>query len=69
MSAIRGSRVGLDITNMVDPSVAFRMTELLNTTFDLLEDQISYVHAKDFAWNTMLPGHQLGDERHRQHGL
>ena len=47
---------GLDITNMVDPSTAFRMTELINTTFDLLEDQISYVHAKDFAWNTMLPG-------------
>ncbi len=47
---------GLDITNMVDPSVAFRMTEMINTTFDLLEDQISYVHAKDFAWNTMLPG-------------
>jgi sugar phosphate isomerase/epimerase len=48
--------VGLDITNMVFPNVAFRMTELLNTTFDLLEDQISYVHAKDFAWNSMLPG-------------
>ena len=47
---------GLDITNMVDTSVAFRMTEMINTTFDLLEDQISYVHAKDFAWNTMLPG-------------
>jgi sugar phosphate isomerase/epimerase len=48
--------VGLDITNMVYPGVAFRMTELLNTTFDLLEDQISYLHAKDFAWNSMLPG-------------
>lgn len=48
--------VGLDITNMVYPGVAFRMTELLNTTFDLLEDQISYVHAKDFEWNEMLPG-------------
>lgn len=48
--------VGLDITNMVHPGVAFRMTELINTTFDLLEDQIRYVHAKDFAWNTMLPG-------------
>lgn len=48
--------VGLDITNMVHPGVAFRMTELIETTFDLLEDQISYVHAKDFAWNAMLPG-------------
>ena len=48
--------VGLDITNMVHPGVAFRMTELINATFDLLEDQIRYVHAKDFVWNTMLPG-------------
>ena len=48
--------VGLDITNMVFPNVAFRMTEMIETTFDLLEDQIVYVHAKDFAWNDMLPG-------------
>src|SRR5690242_11612311 len=48
--------VGLDITNMVFPNNAFRMTEMLNTTFDLLEDQISYLHAKDFQWNSMLPG-------------
>ncbi|MEO8679130.1 MAG: sugar phosphate isomerase/epimerase family protein [Vicinamibacterales bacterium] len=48
--------VGLDITNMVHPGVAFRMTEMINTTFDLLGDQIRYVHAKDFVWNTMLPG-------------
>lgn len=48
--------VGLDITNMVFPNVAFRMTEYLNATFDLLEDQIAYVHAKDFVWNEMLPG-------------
>jgi len=48
--------VGLDITNMVHPGVAFRMTEMINTTFDLLQDQIRYVHAKDFVWNTMLPG-------------
>jgi len=48
--------VGLDITNMTYPGVAFRMTEYLNTTFDLLEDQIAYVHAKDFVWNSMLPG-------------
>jgi sugar phosphate isomerase/epimerase len=48
--------VGLDITNMVFPNVAFRMTEYLNATFDLLGDQIAYVHAKDFVWNDMLPG-------------
>jgi sugar phosphate isomerase/epimerase len=47
---------GLDITNMVDSNVAFRMTELLNTTFDLLKDQIAYIHAKDFVWNNMMPG-------------
>jgi len=47
---------GLDITNMVFSSNAFRMTEMLNTTFDLLEDKISYVHAKDFVWDGMLPG-------------
>ena len=48
--------VGLDITNMVFSHNAFRMTEMLNTTFDLLEDQIRYVHAKDFVWNEMMPG-------------
>jgi sugar phosphate isomerase/epimerase len=48
--------VGLDITNMTYAGVAFRMTEYLNVTFDLLEDQIAYVHAKDFVWNDMLPG-------------
>lgn len=48
--------VGLDITNMVFPHTAYRMTELIETTFDLLEDQIAYVHAKDFVWNDMLPG-------------
>jgi len=47
---------GLDVTNMVDPSVAFRMSEFIDTTFDLLEDQIRYLHAKDIAWNQMLPG-------------
>lgn len=47
---------GLDITNMVDPSVAFRMTEFTNLVFDLLEDQIAYIHAKDFAWNGMMAG-------------
>jgi sugar phosphate isomerase/epimerase len=48
--------VGLDLTNMVFPNVAFRMTEHINTVFDLLGDQIRYIHAKDFVWNGMLPG-------------
>ena len=47
---------GLDITNIVDPSCAFRMSEMIDTTFDLLRDQIRYVHAKDLAWNSMLAG-------------
>ena len=47
---------GLDITNMVFSSNAFRMTEMLNTTFDMLDGQIAYVHAKDFVWDGMLPG-------------
>ena len=47
---------GLDITNFVHPGVAFRMTELLNTTFDLLGDQIAYIHAKDYVWNGMMAG-------------
>ena len=47
---------GLDITNMVYPGVAFRMTEFTNLVFDLLEDQIAYIHAKDFAWNGMMAG-------------
>jgi len=48
--------VGLDVTNMVFSNTAFRMTELIDTTFDLLADQIAYVHAKDFSWNSMMPG-------------
>ena len=47
---------GLDIQNMAYPGVAFRMTELLNTTFELLHGMIGYIHAKDFVWNDMLPG-------------
>jgi sugar phosphate isomerase/epimerase len=49
-------RCGLDITNMVHPNVAFRMSELTNVTFELLGDRIFYLHAKDFVWNEMLPG-------------
>ena len=47
---------GLDVTNMVHPGVVFRMTELIDTCFDLLGDQISYIHSKDVVWNGMLPG-------------
>lgn len=47
---------GLDIQNMAYAGVAFRMTELLNTTFELLHGMIGYIHAKDFVWNDMLPG-------------
>jgi sugar phosphate isomerase/epimerase len=47
---------GLDITNMVNPAVAFRMTELMNTTFELLNGMIGYIHAKDYVWDQMLPG-------------
>ncbi|MFX4226994.1 MAG: hypothetical protein ACFHHU_03615 [Porticoccaceae bacterium] len=48
--------VGLDVTNFVYPGFAFRMTELLNITFDLLGDHITYVHAKDLVWDEMLAG-------------
>jgi sugar phosphate isomerase/epimerase len=47
---------GLDITNQIHPGNVFRMTELLNLNFELLGEQISYVHAKDLVWNEMLPG-------------
>lgn len=47
---------GLDIQNMAYAGVAFRMTELLNTTFDVLDGMIGYIHAKDFVWDGMLPG-------------
>ena len=47
---------GLDVTNQVHSGNIFRMTELINLNFDLLGDQLSYVHAKDLVWNEMLPG-------------
>ncbi len=47
---------GLDITNMVDPSCVFRMSEFIDTTFDLIGDQIRYLHGKDLAWSSMLAG-------------
>jgi sugar phosphate isomerase/epimerase len=47
---------GLDITNFMYPGVAFRMSEFTKVVFDLLEDQIAYIHAKDFVWNGMMAG-------------
>jgi hypothetical protein len=32
------------------------MSEFTNVTFELLGDRIFYLHAKDFVWNSMLPG-------------
>ncbi len=48
--------VGMDVTNMIHPGVAFRMTELINTCFDLLGDNIAYVHQKDMVWDGMQAG-------------
>ena len=47
---------GLDITNMIDPSIAFRMSEFTDKTFEVLDGMVRYVHAKDVAWNDMLAG-------------
>jgi sugar phosphate isomerase/epimerase len=47
---------GLDVTNMVTTDNVFRMSELINICFELLADNIAYVHSKDLVWNGMLPG-------------
>jgi sugar phosphate isomerase/epimerase len=56
--------VTLDPTNMMHPGVYFRSTELLNTCFDLLGEDIVCAHAKDHQWRSMVPGlsegHVLG---------
>ena len=49
-------KVTLDPTNMLDPGLVFRTTELINLCFDLLADDICYCHCKDVQWNGMLPG-------------
>ena len=46
----------MSFTTTVHPGVAFRMTEFTNLVFDLLQDQIAYIHAKDFVWNRMMAG-------------
>lgn len=49
-------KVTLDPTNMYQPGTFFRNTELLNTCFDLLGEDIKYAHAKDSTWTSMVPG-------------
>ena len=48
-------KVTLDPTNMLDPGLVYRTTELINLCFDLLGDDICYCHCKDVQWNGMLP--------------
>jgi sugar phosphate isomerase/epimerase len=49
-------KVTLDPTNMFHPGVYFRSTELLNTCFELLGEDIVCAHAKDISWTSMVPG-------------
>ena len=49
-------KVTLDPANMFHPGVYFRSTELLNTCFDLLGEDIVCAHAKDISWTSMVPG-------------
>jgi sugar phosphate isomerase/epimerase len=49
-------RVTLDPTNMLNTSVYYRTTELLQECFNLLGEDILYAHAKDVLWvPEMLP--------------
>lgn len=49
-------KVTLDPTNMLNPNVYYRMTELINECFDLIGEDICYAHAKDVLWTPdMLP--------------
>ncbi len=48
----------LDPTNMLYAGLVFRTTELLNTCFELMGEDIMYAHAKDVQWRGMLPGIQ-----------
>ncbi len=49
-------KVTLDPVNMLHPGVIFRTTELINTCFDLIGEDIEYAHAKDLSWPEMIPG-------------
>jgi sugar phosphate isomerase/epimerase len=53
-------KVTLDPTNMYHPGVYFRNSELLNTCFDLIGEDIVCAHAKDTEWKRMVPGLQEG---------
>ncbi len=49
-------KVTLDPTNMLNTSVYYRATELINECFALLGEDILYAHAKDVLWKPeMLP--------------
>ncbi|MFC1539422.1 sugar phosphate isomerase/epimerase family protein [Candidatus Latescibacterota bacterium] len=48
----------LDPTNMMHAGVVFRSTELINTCFELMGENIMYAHGKDVRWTGMLPGLQ-----------
>jgi sugar phosphate isomerase/epimerase len=49
-------KVTLDPTNMLNTTVYYRTTELINECFDLLGEDIMYAHAKDVLWlPDMLP--------------
>ncbi len=49
-------KVALDPQNMLHPGTYYRTTELVNTCFDLLGENIMYAHAKDVRWKAeMLP--------------
>ena len=48
----------LDPTNMMHSGVVFRSTELINSCFELMGEDIMYAHAKDVKWTGMLPGLQ-----------
>ncbi len=49
-------KVALDPQNMLNTATYYRTTELVNTCFDLLGENIMYGHAKDVFWKQeMLP--------------
>ena len=48
-------KVTLDPTNMLYAGTFFRTSELIQTCFDLLGEDILYCHAKDKTWTAMMP--------------
>jgi sugar phosphate isomerase/epimerase len=46
----------LDPTNMMYAGNVFRSTELINSCFELMGEDIMYAHAKDVKFSGMLPG-------------